>query len=450
MHPLWSIIALVTLTAPSMQPVDDALFGPTVSVDRMDAASFERMNRTAQHTWLREVIARLDRAGRLVLSPDEAAKQEAAIAQLLRRLAQGERLSAAEAEDLLRQTDQHEKAAVEQLARKFRVQVYQTFRQRRGTFTRRRAAWNRVHADWEAAGGSLEEQDRLLDWLQAAIRVSLPDSVGPLPEDPAFRIVEPSAEQIVLDEPTRSVTPIPIVEPVPTVRPTPIVEPVPVVERAPIAESVPRPGSTDRRNVIVPPPIAQPDANGLQSRQPSAVASAAGTRRDIARRQPAGDGATVARRPSTMETMPESTVMAEPVILHEPTTETTSIGVNVGELAARTAGMNLAIRELEADLRRRGPWSSAYLRPLIDRLGRLMDQRNDLTLFHELLADDERASVERLDSPEALISQIGARIFEARNRVNESDFEGTETQRHAELKQLDELSRRLALMASQR
>ena len=380
------------------------------------------MDRAAQQEWIRNIIVRLDRANQLVLPPDKAAQHKARYAVLLRQIAQGKRVSSAEAEDLLRQADRREKTAVEQLARKFRIQVYQTFRQRRGTFTRRRAAWNRVLADWEAAGGSFQQQDRLIDWLQAAIRVSMGDSVGPLPAEPEFKIVGLAPERIVFQEPTHPVTP-----------------------RPPIAAPTPRTRLPARnRAAIAPPPFAQPgtDWPGPQPLPP--LASTTSVRRDIARRQVTRGIATVTRRQATVRSPAESAVVAE------PPTQTTSVSVNVEELAARIAGVNLAIRALEAELDRRGPWNSIRLQPLIDQLGRLMNQRNDLTLFHQILAEEQRTSVGRLDSPETLISQVGARIFEARNRVGRSDFEGSESQRHAELRQLDELSRKLALVASRR
>ncbi len=431
MQPLWSIITLVALTAPSMAPKAD---GSSEGV--MAAVEFDRMDFVAQHEWIRTIIVRLDRANQLVLPPDKAAQHKARYAVLLRQISQGKRVSPAEAEDLLRQTDRREKAAIEQLARRFRIQVYQTFRQRRGTFTRRRAAWNRVLAGWEAAGGSFEEQDRLIDWLRAAIRVSLPDSVGPLPAEPEFKIVGLAPEAIVFHGPTSPITP-----------PT-------------IAAPTPRTRLSDRnRAAIAPPPFAQPGMDTPEPHPLPPLASSTNVRRDIVESQVTRGATPVAQRQATgrqdiVSPPAASAVAAEPPILAEPppqtTPQTTSVRVNVEELAARTAGVNLAIRALEAELDRRGPWNSIRLRPLIDQLGRLMNRSSDLTLFHQILAKQQRASVGRLDSPETLISQVAARIFEARNHAGRSDFEGSEPQRRAELRQLDELSRKLALLPSRR
>jgi len=418
MQPLWSIIAIFALTAPSVASSDD---GSSEGV------------MAEQHAWIRETIARLDRANQLVLAPDKAAQHKTRYAVLLRQMSQGKRVTPTEAEELLRQADRREQAAIEQLARRFRTEVYQTFRQRRGTFTRRRAAWNRVLADWDAAGSPPEEQGRLIDWLQAAIRVSSPDSVGPLPIDPEFKIARLAPETIVFQGPIHPVIPPSFETPMP-----------------------PPPLPDHNRPAIAPPSFAPP--SGTETPEPHPLpplASSTNVRRDIAERQVTRDATPVARPPftrreATVGSPVESAVATEPPILPEPPPQTPSVSVNVEELAARTAGVNLAIRALEAELDRRGPWNSSRLRPLVDQLDSLTNRRNDLTLFHQILAEEQRPAAGRLDSPETLIAQVATRIFEARNRATQSDFMGSEPQRQAELHQLDELSRKLALVASRR
>ena len=165
-----------------------------------------------QSEQVRQVLTRLDRANRIVLGPDEVAVERARAIVLLRQVGQGKRISQAELDRLLQATGERERAAIELLARQFRIKVYRTFRQRRSTVTLRRAALAQVLASWESAGGQFDEQDRLIDWLELAIRNSMPGSVGPLPEAPIFALPDveaetPSFEPLVSWEPPKWTTP---------------------------------------------------------------------------------------------------------------------------------------------------------------------------------------------------------------------------------------------------
>lgn len=123
--------------------------------------------------------------------------------------------------------------------------------------------------------------------------------------------------------------------------------------------------------------------------------------------------------------------------------------INLDELSARIAGANLALRALEAELDEQRPWNARRLRSLIDRLEILVVRSNDLATFRGLLSPQERALVGRLESPQPAISLLAARIFEARTHAAGPDFTGTPSRRRAELRRLDELSRRLAELAAQ-
>jgi hypothetical protein len=120
------------------------------------------------------------------------------------------------------------------------------------------------------------------------------------------------------------------------------------------------------------------------------------------------------------------------------------IEVNIEELDARIAGSNLGFRTLENDLDEKGNWDAARLEPLAERLKVLVVRHGDLALFRDLLSAEKRSSVARLEGPRSAISELGARISEARKAAQGEDFTGTETQRRAELERLEALSRRLA------
>ena len=120
------------------------------------------------------------------------------------------------------------------------------------------------------------------------------------------------------------------------------------------------------------------------------------------------------------------------------------VEVNVEELSARIAGSNLGFRTIESDLDEKGTWDAARLEPLAERLRILVLRHADLSLFRSLVPAEQRSSVGRLESPRSAISDLGARISEARKLASGEEFKGTETQRRAELDRLEALSRRLA------
>jgi hypothetical protein len=76
------------------------------------------------------------------------------------------------------------RASLEDAARDYRIEVYDTFRLDRPEFDRRRAEWRQLEQSWEAAGKSDRDVPTLLDWLAEATAQSQTDSIGPLPEAP--------------------------------------------------------------------------------------------------------------------------------------------------------------------------------------------------------------------------------------------------------------------------
>ncbi len=74
--------------------------------------------------------------------------------------------------------------SVEEAARAYRIQVYQTFHLDREEFDRRRAEWRRLEQAWFAAGKPDSDAPLLVNWLEEATEQSTTDSQGPLPELP--------------------------------------------------------------------------------------------------------------------------------------------------------------------------------------------------------------------------------------------------------------------------
>jgi hypothetical protein len=122
-----------------------------------------------------------------------------------------------------------------------------------------------------------------------------------------------------------------------------------------------------------------------------------------------------------------------------------SVKVDVAELDARIGGSNLALRELETALAEKDVvWNAAKLEPILDRLKMLAVRYDDLSLFRRAVPKKERATVTQLESPKSAITQLSARVVEARNLANDPKFAGDDVERQAELTRLEAISHRLA------
>lgn len=176
MHSVCLLLAATACFAAPARPEE-----PGVRAEAM-LRQVAKMPPEQQRAWLLRLETRLIWAGRLSMKHDEAQKEEARLTALLRQ----KTVTWPALQELLRLLDQREKAAISRLVRQYRTQVYATFEKQPKTLVQRQEAWYRVWSAWEAAGSPAEQQDRLMDWLELAIRNSLPDSIRPLPGDPKF------------------------------------------------------------------------------------------------------------------------------------------------------------------------------------------------------------------------------------------------------------------------
>ena len=67
-----------------------------------------------------------------------------------------------------RELELAERAAVDHLARRFRMTLYRTFRLDRPEYDRRRATLMQLVKQWKAAGSPADQQHKLVDWLVLA------------------------------------------------------------------------------------------------------------------------------------------------------------------------------------------------------------------------------------------------------------------------------------------
>jgi len=186
MQPLGAILLGVLLTAAGQAPARGAPGPPEPSPIAPALARYEQLPVAARERWVREMLVRLDRANAVVLARDEAARQRARTEKFARLVAGGYRPPRSSLENLLRELTRREQQAVESLARRYRIQIYRTFRQQEEVFRGRKGAWDRVEAAWRAAGGPIEPQHQMIDWLVVATYRSTPGTIGALPGVPNF------------------------------------------------------------------------------------------------------------------------------------------------------------------------------------------------------------------------------------------------------------------------
>ena len=120
-----------------------------------------------------------------------------------------------------------------------------------------------------------------------------------------------------------------------------------------------------------------------------------------------------------------------------------AVRINRTELAARIAGVNLALQTLEAELDRQQEWTAANLALLVEEVDILAQRYADAMLYYQMLSENERPLVGRPESPERLIAELVGIIGSVRSRVLGSDFTGSPPERLAELEALDAVARRL-------
>jgi len=123
--------------------------------------------------------------------------------------------------------------------------------------------------------------------------------------------------------------------------------------------------------------------------------------------------------------------------------------VNIEELGTRIEGINLSLRNLEAELNEKHDFVADQLDSLLSRLDILVLRQKDLTLFRDLIAPREQAKVGQIDSSRSVVATIGTRIAELRVRTRENESL-PEAERTSVLKQLDDLSDRLATMTAEK
>jgi hypothetical protein len=373
---------------------------PKVAGKRSDPvqATLDRVGQmapAAQQAWLKRLEQRAAHAAQVMLKPEEAALQQADIrAKLHQKTVTWQVLR-----DMIKDTDRREQEAIDRLVRRYRSMVFDSFHKQLDVYGQRQQAWVDIHLNWKLAGGQFEQQDRLIAWLEQAIRSVTPNAIGPIPEKPLFLLdklrAETASQPAAKDEkpqaPPNSET---------------IDKPKADLKQPPAEETPKRPAKDAN-------PPERPKAK-TSADKPNAAAVTAPPQTAAAKQSSAG-----------------------------------ATDVKTDELNARINRCNLAFRALETDLDEKGDWTAARLESLVARLKLLVTRRHDLNLSREAVPEQQRASVKPLASTKSVLAQFAVCIAAAKAHASDAAFADTDAERQAELKRLDGLSSRLAKLTGE-
>ncbi len=123
--------------------------------------------------------------------------------------------------------------------------------------------------------------------------------------------------------------------------------------------------------------------------------------------------------------------------------------IQIDELRARIVGYNLAISRLVAELHSRSAWSTEDLGHAANELADLAAARHDLELYWSLLPPRQQTNLSKLEPLDGAIALLTARTSNRRQQLQKGTNE-SQDRTAWELRRLDEVSRRLATLASSR
>ncbi|HLA84169.1 MAG TPA: hypothetical protein VJL29_05200, partial [Thermoguttaceae bacterium] len=175
-------LSLLTLATLGLLAAGTDAAGP---VSSSPFAPLERLDTAARATWVEDSLGRLDEANRVVLAPAAVAKQRARLGQTLDSFVKNQadwqvQVARFESELALSQ-----RAAIEHLTRRYRMDAYEAFRGDRDGYDVRRSQLERMLADWRSCRSPSAEQHKVIRWLTTAAN-HLADRGTPLPPLPRF------------------------------------------------------------------------------------------------------------------------------------------------------------------------------------------------------------------------------------------------------------------------
>ncbi len=124
--------------------------------------------------------------------------------------------------------------------------------------------------------------------------------------------------------------------------------------------------------------------------------------------------------------------------------------IDLDELSVRISGHNLALARLAGRLQDANVWQLAQLTDAVGELEDLSARRGDLTLYWDLISDEQRLVVGVLDSPSAALSMLSRKISASRVAAIGGHGDQPTDAHDPQAAQFDGLSRRLVQLAGHR
>ena len=292
MHSPWLILVLALVLPHAAGESSGAPSATSPNVQ----ARLEAMDAPAREAWARMKLARLDRANRVVLEPAAVAQQHARVEKIIRPFVDGTSDWRRRVEFLNHELQLAERAAVDHLARRFRMTLYRTFRLDRPEYDRRRATLMRLVKQWKAADSPADQQHKVVDWLLLATERSATPDAGTLPPLPSFASQTSPAASVAIDEP-----------PKPTARAAvaPLADPKPADLHV-TPESGSRVPEVVRPSTLAGPPVAEPSSRAVPEGDRTPHRAGAAPIAD------AGSTVTTPRRPTSPPTPPAAALVGPP------------------------------------------------------------------------------------------------------------------------------------------
>jgi hypothetical protein len=141
-----------------------------------------QLDPASQQAFLRRLEQRAARSAKLILAPEEVSRRTAKVHDQLHQ----KTITWQVLHDVIADVDALEKHAIDQLVRRYRRLVFDSFHKQIDTYGERQQAWLDTFEDWKQAGSRFDQQEMLIDWLEAAIRNATPKTMGPIPDEPEF------------------------------------------------------------------------------------------------------------------------------------------------------------------------------------------------------------------------------------------------------------------------
>ncbi len=149
-------------------------------------------------------------------------------------------------------------------------------------------------------------------------------------------------------------------------------------------------------------------------------------------------------QPSAQRSTRTGAATAEPRTVATPSS---APHFQVGELEARITGFNLEVARLVAQLHEQRQWTATELQRAVDQLSDLATRRADLLLYWRMLPSESPARSRRLEPLDGAIALLAARTSQRRKAVETG---GDGSRGDWELRRLEDVSRRLAMLAEPR